>query len=204
MSMFRELPALREAIRAGGGRVFQSPKAARPLPAASDLMFDALVQFALDPLVRAITCAPAAAGSVEGVDAFVSVRADVSTLVCVLAPDARRGWLAVLGRAAQAGGLSILPLDRSDLSIQPLASNCRTIWSCRGHRVEPGDRYRIVSLLREEMRLPLTEVCREVRSGADPVRVLAALACADVLALDLASEPLGPGTAISLCTQVGR
>lgn len=197
MVALRELSEVRDAIRAGGGWIFRSPKAKRPMPVASGLMFGALIRSALDPYVRAISAGPPEAGSVVGVQAFVAARFDGSTLICVYEqPDVR--WRSALGRIAESAGLSLLPLNRSDLSVEPHASNCRKVWSCRGHSVEPDERSRIVSVLREEIGLPLAEICREVRSGADAVRVVSALACQDVLALDLASQPLGARTPVML------
>ena len=193
----RELPELQDVIRAGGGWIFRSPKAARPLAVASGLAFDALIRFALDPYVRTISAGPPECGSVVGVQAFVVARLDGSTLVCVH-ERSDPGWRSALGCIAESAGLSLLPLNRSDLSVEPHTSNCRKVWSWRGHNVDAGERSRIVSLLREEIGLPLAEVCREVRSGADPIRVVSALACGDVLALDLASQPLGARTPVML------
>jgi hypothetical protein len=195
------LRALRAAVRTGNGWVFESPKAKFPLPVAHGLVFDALVRFALDSSVREIRAAPPEASLVAGVHCFIAARCDVSTLVCVCVGPLPRGWLGSIAGIAGRIGLSILPLDRADLCAEPLASNCRKVWSCRRHRVDAGDRYRIIALMREEVRLPLAEVCSEVRSGSDPLSVISTLACEGVLALDLASAPLDARTAVALSAE---
>jgi hypothetical protein len=49
--------------------------------------------------------------------------------------------------------------------------------------------------------MPLGEFLKSIRSEVDPVPAIMALACCNLVYLDLVSQPLGPTTIVGCCTQ---
>jgi hypothetical protein len=54
-------------------------------------------------------------------------------------------------------------------------------------------------MLLDEGPMPLGELLKSIRSERDPAPAVMALACADLLYLDLGSQPLRPATIVRCC-----
>jgi hypothetical protein len=53
---------------------------------------------------------------------------------------------------------------------------------------------RVLQILLDDGPMPLGQLLKSIRGDRDPTPAVMALACADLLTLDLVSQPLGPGT----------
>ncbi|OKO83228.1 hypothetical protein [Bradyrhizobium sp. AS23.2] len=171
------------------GDLFLSSKTATPIPLRHPALHDALIQASLDPQVRSIVYIPSA-------NATVLQRDDGSFLLDVV--PTRRIRTSEEQRRAQIAltdlGLKPIALTAEEIRREPRYSNVRLVWSYRESPVSVGLRLRILLTLLDEGPMPLGELLKSIRSEVDPAPAVMALACADLLVLDLASEPLGPRT----------
>jgi hypothetical protein len=190
-------PMLSTAPRAD---LFISAKTTTAIPALHPLVRDALVQASLDPQVRALEFVPTAMVEAAQValQAIVVVRDDGRFHLDVV--DARRVRdideeglaLIALGRL----GLVPLTLTAADIKREPRFANARAVWAYRLHPVGIEMRLRILTVLQEDGPLPLGCLLKRVRTVRDPAPAVMALACSDLIELELVSRPLGPATMV--------
>jgi hypothetical protein len=185
-------------------RRFTGAKTRGPIPAAHHLVHEALVQASLDPAARSIEHLPSApfAGTTIALDAIVLTRGDGRFALDVAEArplrDIDAEGLALL--ALQELGIPQLTLTGADIRAEPRFSNSRLVWSYRSTRVDVGLRLRILQTLHDEGAIRLGQLLATIRSPADPGPAVMALACADLLELDLSEAPLGPATTVRLRT----
>lgn len=77
---------------------------------------------------------------------------------------------------------------------EPRCTNARTVFEYAGRPVEIGLRLQILGTLTDDGAMPLGDLLNRLRSNRDPATAVMALACADLVELDLVSAPLGPQT----------
>lgn len=185
---------------ASTGRRFGGAKARCPIPVRHSILRDALVQASLDPSVRTIEHLPTApfAATTVAIDAIVlsTDRGRFALDVVEVRPlrDIDAEGLALLALQE----LSVVPLTLTvaDIRAEPRFSNCRLVWSYRAARVGIGLRLRILQALQDEGAVRLGQLLATIRSPVDPGPAVMALACADLIELDLSDAPLGPATAV--------
>ncbi|MET1047117.1 MAG: hypothetical protein ABWX70_10530 [Hyphomicrobium sp.] len=179
---------------------FASAKTATAIPVHDDQLQEALVQASLDPRVRSIGYIATATvdSRTVRVDAVVFDTDDGRHHLDLLpvrrersAADARLAELALAEL-----GLRPLTVTYEELHRQPRRANVRTVWSCRNHRVAIGLRMRIQQALIDDGPMQLGRLLAGIRSDFDPTPAVMALACADLIELDLLSRPLGPATVV--------
>jgi hypothetical protein len=103
-----------------------------------------------------------------------------------------------LGRIALTElGLKQIILTTEEIRHEPRYTNARLVWSYREISVPVGLRMHILQMLLDEGPMPLGELLKSIRSEHDPAPAVMALACADLLYLDLVSRPLSPTTIVS-------
>jgi hypothetical protein len=186
--------------RAGqiNGNLFVSAKTSTAIPARCALVRDALVQASLDPAVRSIDFIPTARVGSAPVDLNATVihRDDGRFYLDVVAArslrDVEDEGLALI--ALQNLGLAAITLTAADIQREPRFANSRLVWSYREYPVGIGLRMRILQTLADDGPMALSRLLSAVRSERDPSPAVMALACADLLELDLVSQPLGPAT----------
>jgi len=213
-----ELHSVSDPVRIGGvmrasqnfrqrPNVFISAKAATAIPIAHELVRDALVQASLDPTVRSIEFIPtvAAFGDIIALNAIV-LRGDAGSKVLDIVETRPLRSIDDEGLVLLAFdhlGLTAHTITAADLRRQPKAANSSLVWSCRYTRVPASDRVRVLQALGEDGPMPLAGLSAEVRWSVDPVAGVLALACLDLVELDLASIPLGPETVVRRRTPEG-
>jgi hypothetical protein len=181
-------------------QLFVSAKSATAIPARHSLLRDALIQASLDPAVRSIEFIASARVSAEtaALNAIVLVRDDGRYLLDVVPARAVRDveaeGLALI--ALDELGLKPLTITAEEIGREPRCANARLVWSYNGISVPIGVRMRILQVLMDDGPMQLGRLLKTVRSERDPAPALMALACADVLELDLKSIPLGPMTQV--------
>jgi hypothetical protein len=194
----RSMPTTRNTSQ--DARLFISAKTIGAIPTRCALQFDALVQATLDAAVRSIEFV--ASVWVEGtqveLDAIVLGREDGRYLLDVVPARPLRDFereglvLIALDRLA----LPSIVLNEADIRREPYFANSRLVWSYRMHGVGIAMRLRILQALAEESPMPLAQLLNTVQGDRDPAPAVMALACADIVELDLKSLPLGPTTLV--------
>ncbi|GAB9109886.1 hypothetical protein BDS110ZK14_53180 [Bradyrhizobium diazoefficiens] len=194
--MFRPRP------RSGHPHLFSSAKTAAPVPARHPALREALVHASLDPAVREISyVATAHAGSPQvsvEIDAIILTRED-GRLHLDVVPARRVRDLDTEGLvqiALRELGLQQLVVTSEHLRAEPRKSNARLVWSYKDRSVAVPLRLSILKVLADEGPMHLGALLETIRSGHDPSPAIMALACADALAIDLTSGPLGPSTLV--------
>jgi hypothetical protein len=179
---------------------FISAKTRGPIPVTHPLIGEALLQASLDPATCTIEYVASAPlfGTTVDLAAIVVTRDDGRFVLDIVEArpirDIDAEGLALL--ALQDLGLTLSALTAADIRKEPRYSNCRFVWSYRDTRVGVGLRLRILQTLADEGPTALGRLLTSIRSDRDPGPAVLALACADLLALDLANEPLGPATIV--------
>jgi hypothetical protein len=178
--------------------LFISAKTSTAIPARNALVRDALIQFSLDPQVRAIEFIPTTA-----VDAT-----QVALKAIIIVRDDGRFYLDVVEarpvRDVETEGLALIALDRldlkpitltsADIKREPRFANARAVWAYRLHPVGISMRMKVLTLLQEDGPLPLGCLLKRINASRDPAPAVLAMACSDLIELDLLSQPLGPLT----------
>ncbi|ABE37259.1 conserved hypothetical protein [Rhodopseudomonas palustris BisB5] len=180
--------------------LFVSAKSTTAIPARHPLVRDALIQASLDPQVRSLEFVPAATvGATQvALNAIVVVRDDGRFHLDVV--EARQV------RDVEMEGLFLIALDdlklvpltltADDITRQPRFANAKTVWAYRFHTVGIEMRMRVLSVLTEDGPLQLGCLLKRTRGPRDPAPAVMALACSDLLELDIISRPLGPATMV--------
>jgi hypothetical protein len=184
---------------AGHPDFFVSAKTAMPIAARHQALREALVRASLDPAVRSIAhlqAAHAAAAPLD-VDIVVVERADGRFRLDVV--PARRVRDAIEQGLFQSAmirlDLAPIVVTAEDLRAEPGRSNRDLVWSHRGRAVSVDQRLQILRLLADDGPMALDALLASV-TGRDPAAAVMALACDDLLELDLESGPIGPSTVV--------
>lgn len=178
---------------------FTSAKCNVAIPVHDALHLDALMQASLTPSVRTIDyrtgpqveCPPASlAGVVLHMD-------DGRFLLRIgdrpqRSPEEDARLAHVLG----CHGLVMLERGAADVRREPLFSNARAVWAHAGRQVSLMDRLKIGMALDEHGPQRICELERRARPGRDLLAAVCALACENLLRLDIESAALGPRTLV--------
>jgi hypothetical protein len=177
-------------------RLFVSAKTTRAIPVRCALFENALVQASLDPQVRAIEPFPRSALSPRPREpAAVLVRVDGRFVLRVEEATTHSADAIVpQGFGTDGSALPEIVLTEADLRSEPRCSNTRLAWSYRRRRVSAGLRFQITQTLREDGPMTLAQLMSVVRILGNSAGPVLALACADLIELDLGAAPLGPAT----------
>lgn len=188
--------------------VFVSAKTKIGIPVRHAALRDALIQASLDPKVRSIDYIASAEvpSSQVALDAvIVNIENDAYVLDVV---PARRL------RGIEDEGLVLIALDElqlkplvltaEDILREPRRANANLVWSHNDVTVPVGLRLRILEILLDAGPIPLGQLLKSLADEQDPAPAVMALACANLVQLDLFSQPLSPTTLVKCNTQVGN
>jgi hypothetical protein len=182
------------------GRPFVSAKTTAVVPVKCCFVWDALVLASLDPSVRRIDYLrwSQVRSAPVNVDAIVLVRDDRRFLLDVVPARPVRDLDAegLVLIALSALDLPTLYLRAEDIRREPLLSNSRRVWSYRMHPVGITMRTKVLSRLRKAGPMALSALITAICSDRDEVPAIMAMACANLVELDLSSARLGPATTI--------
>jgi hypothetical protein len=182
----------------GAASLFVSAKTTVAIPASCSLVRDALVQATLDPAVRTIEFLATARVGATQVDlgAIIIVRGDGRFVLDVVPAravrDVEQEGLALIAYSRL--GLSQITLTAADIKREPRFANSRLVWSYRLAPVGISMRMAVLQVLADDGPMALSRLLSSLRSDRDPNPAILALACSDLLELDLVSRPLGPMT----------
>ena len=181
---------------------FEGAKTSEPILARNRGVLDALIIAALDPTVRAI--APATPimilldGSPVPHQPDFRLLTDTGPVVVDVYRPARmathRERFDIVTEALADLGIRYERRDPPPIHGSPLLMNARSVWGCRRAQVAASDQVRVLDAVRVGP-VSLAEAAQAVRSG-DGVSIVLALACRDLVELDLAAGPLGPETQV--------
>jgi hypothetical protein len=185
--------------------MFVSAKTATAIPVRGHFQLSALIQASLDGRVRSIAYIASTLFEEKRVtlNAIVLQRDD-SLLVLDIVPE-RPFRTPEEQRSAEMAlaelGVTPMVLTAEDIIRQPRYGNAQQVWAHRKTPVPVGLRMRALQTLLDEGPMRLGELLKSVRSEVDPMPAIMALACADVVCLDLVTRPLGPHTMVRWSTQ---
>jgi hypothetical protein len=80
---------------------------------------------------------------------------------------------------------------------EPNCTNARTVWAHANHPVPVGLRLQVLGTLTDDGAMRLGELLGRLRSDRDPAPSVMALACLNLIELNLTSAPLGPATIVA-------
>jgi hypothetical protein len=193
-------PTFDDGARRGHPDFFVSAKTTGPIRARHPALRTALVHASLDPAVRSISHAAAGTGgsATVALDAVVLARDDGRFVLDVVAarPPLKFDEAALRGIALRSLGLASLTVTSDDLSAEPRRSNADLVWSHRGRSVALDLRLGILQVLFDDGPLSLGQLLQRVRADREPAAAVMALACDDLLEIDLGSDRIGPSTVV--------
>jgi hypothetical protein len=185
--------------------LFVSAKTTTAIPVRHPGLREALIQLSLDPQVRSIEYV----ASVRVASAQVTIDA-----VVIQHDDGRYVLDVVPARAVRdiedeglvqiaLGELELKPLvlTAEEIRREPRRTNANLIWSHNDVTVPIGLRMRILQILLDEGPMPLGQLLKSLAGESDPAAAVMALACANLVHLDLCDQPLSPTTLVRYCVQ---
>lgn len=186
---------------------FNSAKTTTPIPLRHPMIKEALIQLSLDASVRSIDYIPSANVGAEDVelDAII-VERDSGRFLLDIVParpirDLEDEGLALI--ALSEFGLPTLAMTLESLRQEPRFSNSRLVWLYSRHCVPLELRIRVLEVLSERQSMKLGALLRQIEGGSRGSRAVMALACANLIELDLSSQPLGPTTIVTPRGKIG-
>jgi hypothetical protein len=186
------------AAQGAASILFVSAKTTVAIPTACSLVRDALIQSTLDPAVRAIEfLATARVGATQvDLDATIIVRDDGRFVLDVVPArrvrDVENEGLALIAWSQL--GLTPITLTAADIQREPRFANSRLVWAHRLSPVGISMRMAVLQTLADDGPMALSHLLSAVRGDRDPNPAVMALACSDLIELDLVSRRLGPQT----------
>lgn len=189
---------IRTAAKSIVVELFTGAKCAGGIPFSSPLMREALLQASLDREVTRIEYVTSA--QLPHAVGAVVIHRDGKRF----ALDIRRGGEDIAAEGAEfetvvrEHRLELLPITETELRREPRFGNSKLAWLYARHPVNIDDRMRILQMLADEGPLTLGEIVRDSRFHREPSSAVMALACSDLIELDLDSHPLGPETTVRI------
>jgi hypothetical protein len=180
--------------------VVTGAKCAVAIPVPGPVLRDAVLQAHLDPAVRQIDYLPHArlSGQQVALNAILLIRDDARYILSIAevgrARDLDDGEVRLITFEEQ--GLRLLELTPEEIRQEPRLSNVREVWKHSRTHVHLKDRLQIMAVLADEGSLSLGELERRVSHTMDFATSVCALACADIVELELTQRPLGPRTVV--------
>jgi hypothetical protein len=179
---------------------FVSCKCETAIPIQQPLLRYALQQAALEPSVRAIRyrTGPNIECPRVSLHGVVLDCADRQFLLRVYEtrPQRSKDELTRLSYALERHGLHLLERGASDILREPLFSNSRAVWSYARYHVSVTDRLRIGLALEDGEPQSLVELEERARPTCDIFAAVCALACEDLVSINIHHDPLGPRTIV--------
>jgi hypothetical protein len=180
--------------------IFTTAKCSVAIPVPGSLLRDALILAALDPAVRSIEFLPHAdlPQPALALNGLVLNRDDGCFFLNVEDPEAFRdpGDEETLLQVLEARGITHTKMSSEYLRREPRLSNSREVWRHSRHRVPFADRLQIMGCLAEDGPQSIFELEDRINPTSDVGSSICALACADLLELELTERTLGPRTVV--------
>jgi hypothetical protein len=188
--------------------LFVSAKTTTAVPVRHPTLRDALIQASLDPRVRSIDYVGSArVASVQVTLDAVIVHHEDGRYVLDVVPARRMRDIEDEGLVLIALGelkLKPLVLTAEEIRREPRRANANLVWSHNDVTVPIGLRMRILQVLLDEGPMPLGQLLKSVAGESDLAAAVMALACANLVCLDLLAQPLSPTTLVRCCAQADR
>jgi hypothetical protein len=183
---------------AAAGNLFISAKTSTAIPARNLVVRDALIEASLDSAVRSIDYVESAwvASASVKLDAVIIVRDDGRYVLDVIESRPLRDLDAegLVQIALRDLGLTPLSITRAVIRREPRFTNSKLVWSYRLCPVGITLRMKVLGILGDDGPMSLVRLLASIRSDRDPTAAIMALACSDLIELDLVTQPLGPQT----------
>jgi hypothetical protein len=180
--------------------LFISAKTSTAIPVRVPVVRDAMVQASLDPQVRSLDFIQTAnvAATQIALKAIVVVRDDGRFHLDIVEArpvrDVETEGLALI--ALDRLGLAPLTLHAADIRREPRFANAKAVWQYRMYPVGIAMRLKVLTVIEEDGPLALGCLLRRIDASRDPAPAIMAMACSDLVEIDLVSRPLGPSTIV--------
>jgi hypothetical protein len=180
--------------------LFVTHKCPTPIPVASALHHDMLVQLSLDPAIERLQYVAAAsvAGQSVAVDAIVAHRFGVRRFVDI--PEARPTLpideLGLYLMAVSGLGAEALEMSADAIRDEPRLTNAREIWAHRTTSLPFADRCAILKAVGEGRAVTVRELERQVDLHVPVLAAICALACEGCVDIEFTSWPLGESSLV--------
>lgn len=179
---------------------FSNPKCEMAIAVGDPLLLHALQQAALDRSVRSIhqQVGPEIDCPQVSLAGVVLDRVDGSFLLGVheIRPERSAEEATRLEFVLKRHGLRLLERDATDIRQEPLFSNARLAWSFAHYHVPITDRLRIALALEDGGQQSVLELEERARPTCDTLAAVCALACQDLVGININRDPLGPRTIV--------
>lgn len=177
--------------------IFLSAKTETAIHVAHPLMKDVLIQASLDPTIRQIRSVQTAPDGAQAASpAIVITREDGRFLLDVIEARRDAGNGQAVRRAFERLGVATLKLSSTEITAEPRCTNARAVWRHRMQPVGIDMRMKILTALADDGALRLGELLSRINAPRDPAPAVMALACSDLIELELFTQPLGPTTIV--------
>jgi hypothetical protein len=185
--------------------LFASAKTTTGIPVLHDAVYAALLLQNFDPSVRRIDFAsaprPCAASLTFGT--ITLIRAEGRVILDIVDGKAARepepGTPAASRPVADAD-VPTISLTAEEIRNDARLPNARLVWSYRRTPVGIALRLQILEMLADEGPMTFSDLLGAVRTPADPAAALMALACSNLVEIELDRGPIGPSTKVRSCT----
>jgi hypothetical protein len=182
--------------------VVTTRKTPSAVPVGAPFSRDLVLQSVLDPAVRRVEFLSQVVhdGSAVPIRSIVVTRDDKRFLVDLTGSSPARSAheQRTVDRGLEALGIERIEMPPHAIRREPRFSNARMVWQHLGTPVSRRDRHRITTYLAQHgpTRIGLLEV--EVDTSIDMITAVCALACDDVLEIDIDAAPLGRRTRVAV------
>lgn len=176
-----------------------SPKCTAAVPASMPLHRDLVIQSVLDPHVRSIELLPACHDRPGHAPRLILHRDDGCFMVTIAdtADGADLEGLPPQPQVFGSRGLPTIRMTPDQIRREPRCGNARMIWSFRRDEPTMRQRERILGYLEERGPRPMGEL-EIFATSIDVLPAVCALACRDIVEVDLDGRALGPRTLVKV------
>jgi|SRR5579871_2529064 len=180
--------------------LFNCAKAPTPITHAGGLVHDALIQTALDPTIQAIKRLERANSSAPLMNDEIIIEMKGARFHLDIEVPGRHRTSAEaieLECTLRRHEIFSLRVTGADITREPGFSNARLVWSARNALITPDIQLRALRTLTKGP-LSLEALCTMLTGVPNPMAIILALSCRDLVELDLFSAALSPHTFVRI------
>lgn len=181
-------------------KLFDCAKSPTPIAHVGGLVHDALIQAALDPTIQTIKRLERANSSQPQMNDEIIIEMKGARFHLDIEVPGRHRTSAEaieLERTLRRHEMLSLRVTGADITREPGLSNARLVWSNRNALITPDIQLRALRNLMEGP-MSLEALCTMLTGVPNPMAISLALACRDLVELELFSEPLAPHSPVRI------
>jgi hypothetical protein len=180
--------------------LFNCAKAPTPIAHVGGLVHDALIQIALDPTIQTIKRLERANSSAPQMNDEIIIEMKGARFHLDIEVPSRHRTSdeeIELECTLRRNEIFSLRVTGADIMREPSFSNARLVWSARNSLTTRDIQLRALRTLKEGP-MSLEALCTMLTGVPNPIAIILALACRDLVELELFSAPLSPDTLVRI------